>query len=277
MPGIIAKNEIAACRRNRHAAQMHDPMLIAGWLYPALTALAVLTGFIDAIAGGGGLLMMPALIYTGLPPHVVLGTNKVQSMCGTSMATWRFWRAGFFSLRASLPVAAVAFAGAVAGALLIQRFDARVLRLVVPLLLMAVALYTVLSPSMGDADREARLSARGYLPVAGGIGFYDGFFGPGAGQFYATTLVGLRGLGLTRATGLTKLLNVSSNIASVIVFASGGQVLWLLGLCMGAGAMAGAWLGSHFAARHGAKLIRPLLVVVSLGLTGRLVWGWFQG
>ena len=254
---------------------MHDPITLAAWLYPALTFLAVLTGFIDAIAGGGGLIMMPALIFTGLPPHVVLGTNKLQSMCGTSMATFRFWRAGLFSLRASLPVAGAAFAGAAAGALLIQRFDPHVLRLVVPLLLMAVALYTVLSPRMEDVDREARITGPGYLPVAGGIGFYDGFFGPGAGQFYTTTLVALRGLGLTRATGLTKLLNVASNMASLIVFASGGQVLWMLGLCMGAGGMLGAWIGSHFATRHGAKLIRPLLVVVSLALTGRLVWGWF--
>ncbi|MCW1381787.1 TSUP family transporter [Novosphingobium sp. KCTC 2891] len=256
---------------------MADPFLVPLWLYPALTGTAVVTGFIDAIAGGGGLIMMPALIYAGLPPHVVLGTNKVQSMCGTGMATWRFWRAGLFSIRAALPLAITVFVGATIGALLVQRLDAGVLRLIVPLLLMAVALYTVLSPRMGDEDAHAKLSDRGFLPVAGGVGFYDGFFGPGAGQFYAVTLVGLRGLGLTRATGLTKLLNVTSNIASVIVFAIGGQVLWLLGLCMGAGAMTGAVIGSHFATRHGARVIRPLLVVVSLGLTGRLLWSWFAG
>lgn len=246
------------------------------WFYLAFTLLAVLTGAIDAIAGGGGLVMMPALLYTGLPPHVVLGTNKLQSICGTTVAAWRFHHAGLFSLRASLPASAAAFAGAAAGAFLIRRFDAHALNLVVPLLLMAVALYTVLSPGMTDADRHGRVSERGFLPVAGGIGLYDGFFGPGAGQFYAAALVALRGLGLTRATGLTKLLNLSSNFASVAVFAAGGQMLWLLGLCMGAGAMTGALLGSHFATRHGARLIRPLLVVVSLGLTGRLVWGWFQ-
>ncbi len=246
-------------------------------LYAILTGVAVLTGFIDAIAGGGGLLMMPALIFAGLPPHAVLGTNKLQSMCGTSVAAWRYRKAGLFTLRGNLPGVAAAFAGASAGALLIQRLDAQVLRLIVPLLLMAVALYTVLSPRMTDADRHARLTDRGYLQVAGGIAFYDGFFGPGTGQFFATSLVGLRGLGLTRATGLTKLLNLTSNVASGIVFAFGGQVLWLLGLCMGAGAMAGAWLGAHYATRFGARLIRPLLVTVSLGLTGRLLWGWFAG
>lgn len=249
--------------------------MIEPWLYPALTVVAVLTGFVDAIAGGGGLIMMPALIYTGLPPHVVLGTNKVQSACGTAMATLRYRRAGLFAIRPNLPTVAAIFAGALAGALVIQRFDANVLRLVVPLLLMGIALYTVFSPRMDDHDSKARLSERGYLPAAGAVGFYDGFFGPGAGQFYTTTLVGLRGLGLTRATGLTKLFNLTSNVASLVVFASGGQVLWLLGLCMGAGAMTGAWLGSHWATRLGARLIRPLLVTVSLGLTARLVWSWF--
>lgn len=247
------------------------------WLYPVMTAVAVVTGCVDAVAGGGGLIMMPALIATGLPPHVVLGTNKVQSSCGTAMATWRFWRAGLFRLATSWPTAAMTFAGAAAGSLLIQRIDAHWLRLIVPLLLLAVALYTVLSPAMGDEDRKARLSERGYLPVAGGVGLYDGFFGPGAGQFYTITLVGLRGLGLTRATGLTKLLNVTSNIASVIVFTAGGQVALLLGLCMGGGAMTGAVIGSHFATRHGARVIRPLLVVVSLALTIRLIWQWFAG
>jgi len=249
--------------------------MIEPWLYPALTAVAVLTGFVDAIAGGGGLIMMPALIYTGLPPHAVLGTNKVQSACGTAMATLRYHRAGLFAIRPNLPTVAAIFAGALAGALVIQRFDADVLRLVVPLLLMGIALYTVFSPRMDDHDRKARLSERGYLPAAGAVGFYDGFFGPGAGQFYTTTLVGLRGLGLTRATGLTKLFNLTSNVASIVVFASGGQVLWLLGLCMSAGAMTGAWLGSHWATRLGARLIRPLLVTVSLALTARLVWSWF--
>ena len=254
---------------------MLDPTHIELWLYPALTCVAVLSGFIDAVAGGGGLVMMPILLSTNLPPHVVLGTNKVQSMCGTIISTWRYHKAGLFSFRQNAPLAAVVFVGALLGTLAIQRLSADVLKLVVPILLISVALYTVLSRSMTDEDRHALLGERGYKPIAAGIGFYDGFFGPGTGQFFATTLVGLRGYGLTRATGLTKFLNLTSNIASVIVFTIGGQALWVLGLCMGAGAMIGAWIGSHFATKFGAKMIRPLLVMVSLGLTGRLIWGWF--
>lgn len=251
--------------------------MIEPWMYAALTATAVFTGFVDAIAGGGGLIMLPALIFAGLPPHAVLGTNKLQSMCGTTMATWRYHHAGLFKVRPNLWLVAVTFVGAIAGALVIQRFEARVLSLVVPLLLMAVALYTLLSPRMDDHDNPALIGKRGYLPVASGIGFYDGFFGPGTGQFFAASLVGLRGMGLTRATGLTKLLNLTSNVASVIVFALGGQVVWLLGLCMALGSITGAWLGAHSATRFGAKLIRPLMVTASLGLTGKLIWGWFAG
>ncbi len=251
--------------------------MIEPWMYAALTSTAVFTGFVDAIAGGGGLIMLPALIFAGLPPHAVLGTNKLQSMCGTTMATWRYHRAGLFKVRPNLWLVAVTFVGAIAGALVIQRFEARVLSLVVPLLLMAVALYTLLSPRMDDHDNPALIGKRGYLPVASGIGFYDGFFGPGTGQFFAASLVGLRGMGLTRATGLTKLLNLTSNVASVIVFALGGQVVWLLGLCMALGSITGAWLGAHSATRFGAKLIRPLMVTASLGLTGKLIWGWFAG
>lgn len=251
--------------------------MIDPWLYPVLSGVAVLTGFVDAIAGGGGLIMVPALLYAGLPPHIVLGTNKAQSMCGTAMATWRYRKAGLFRISPNKPAMAAVFAGAVAGALVIQRLDSRILALVVPLLLIAVALYTLLSRRMSDEDSHARLSERGYLPLGGAIGFYDGFFGPGTGQFFAATLVGLRGLGLTRATGLTKLFNLTSNFASLIVFALGGQVVWLLAASMAAGSILGAWLGAHSATRLGARLIRPLMVAASLGLTGRLVWGWFAG
>ncbi|MBC2650554.1 TSUP family transporter [Novosphingobium flavum] len=249
--------------------------MIEPWLFAALTGVAVVTGFIDSIAGGGGLIMMPTLLFAGLPPHIALGTNKLQSICGTTMAAWRYRKAGLFRVGPNRVLVGVVFAGALAGALTIQRIDGRSLALLVPVLLLAVALYTVFSPRMDDHDSEPRIDERRYLPLAGGIGFYDGFFGPGTGSFFAVSLVGLRGMGLTRATGLTKLLNLTSNLASLIVFALGGQVLWLLGLCMALGAIAGAWLGAHSATRFGARLIRPLLVTASLALTGKLIWGWF--
>ena len=249
--------------------------MIEPWVYPVLTATAVLTGFIDAVAGGGGLIMLPALLFSGASPIQALATNKLQSVFGTAVATRNYARAGLVNWRDHKLAMVLVFIGATAGVLLVQSLDVAVLSLTIPLLLVSVAVYVLVSPRMTDEDAHQRLSERGYAPVGGLIGLYDGFFGPGTGSFFSTSLVALRGYGLTRATGVTKLLNFTSNVASVIFFALGGKMLWLLGLCMAAGAMLGGWLGSHSAIRFGAKLIRPLLVMISLGLTARLLWGYF--
>ena len=197
--------------------------MIEPWVYPALTAIAVLTGFIDAIAGGGGLIMMPALLFAGVPPINALATNKLQSMFGTAIAYRNYARKGLVDWRANLLTILLVFAGASAGVIVVQSIDTRALSLIIPLLLMAVAVYVLLSPRMSDEDAHQRISAKGYAPVGAAIGAYDGFFGPGTGSFFTASLVGLRGLGLTRATALTKLLNLTSNIASVLFFAIGGQ------------------------------------------------------
>ncbi len=250
--------------------------MIEPWVYAVLPAVAVLTGFIDAIAGGGGLIMMPTMLWAGLPPHLALGTNKVQSLAGTATATRNFLRGGQVDWRANLPTAIVVFLGAAAGSVVVQLIKPESLLLIVPILLLAASAYVIFSPRMTDEDAQQRLSQTGYAPIGGGIGFYDGFFGPGTGSFFVTSLVALRGLGLTRATGTTKLLNAASNLGSLLVFAAGGKVIWLLGLAMAVGAMLGGWLGSRFALKHGARLIRPLLIVISLALTGRLIWSFFS-
>jgi uncharacterized protein len=249
--------------------------MIEPWVYLALTATAVLTGFIDAIAGGGGLIMMPALLSAGVPPINALATNKLQSMFGTATACSNYARKGMVDWRANLLTVILVFAGASAGVIIVQTIDTKALSLIIPLLLMAVAVYVLVSPRMSDEDAHQRISARGYAPVGAAIGAYDGFFGPGTGSFFTATLVGLRGHGLTRATALTKLFNLTSNIASVLFFAIGGKMFWLLGFCMAGGAMLGGWIGSHTAIRFGAQIIRPLLVILSLGLTARLLWSYF--
>ncbi|HEX6409143.1 MAG TPA: TSUP family transporter [Sphingomicrobium sp.] len=249
--------------------------MIEPWFYPLMTVTAVLTGFIDAVAGGGGLIMLPALLFAGASPIQALATNKLQSVFGTAVATRNYARAGLVNWRDHKLSIAFAFIGASAGVLIVQAVEASVLALIVPLLLISVAIYVLVSPRMTDEDAHQRLSERGYAPIGGLVGVYDGFFGPGTGSFFTTSLVALRGYGLTRATAVTKLLNFTSNVASVIFFALGGQMLWLLGLCMAGGAMLGGWLGSHSAIRFGARLIRPLLVVISLGLTVRLLWSYF--
>lgn len=246
--------------------------MIEPWVFAALTAIAVLTGFIDAVAGGGGLIMMPALLWAGLPPINALAANKLQSMFGTFVACINYARKGLVDIRANLLTIIVIFVGASAGVVAVQSIDTALLSLIIPLMLMAMAIYVLVSPRMSDEDAHQRISARGYAPLGGLLGAYDGFFGPGTGSFFTTSLVALRGLGLTRATALSKLFNLTSNIASVLFFAIGGKMFWLLGFSMAAGAMLGGWLGSHTAMKFGARLIRPLLVLLSLGLTARLLW-----
>lgn len=255
---------------------MPEPLALAPEAYVLLTLVALCAGFIDSIAGGGGLITVPSMLSFGIPPLQVLGTNKLQSSLGTSMACWNYARKGLLDWRSNMPtVIAVALLAAL-GAWVVQSIDTRALNLIVPILLILVAGYVLFSPRMGDTDAHQRVSATGYMPIGGAIGFYDGFFGPGTGAFFTASLVGLRGHSLIRATALTKLFNLTSNLASVVLFALGGKMLWLLGLCMAIGAIAGGWLGSHTAIRFGARVIRPLLVTISLLLTCRLIWSYFS-
>jgi hypothetical protein len=251
--------------------------MLDAWTFVALTGVAVVAGFIDSIAGGGGLLVIPAFLWAGVQPLFALGTNKLQSVCGTAIALRNYHRSGLVEWHPNRLTVALAFAGSLIGALVIQLVQTRLLNLIIPLLLVVSALYVLLSPRMTDEDAHHRVTSKGYAPIGAAIGFYDGFFGPGAGTFYTTSLVGLRGYGLTKATALTKLVNLASATASLIMFAIGGHLYWALGLCMAAGAMLGGWLGSHSALRHGARLIRPLLIVISLSLTAKLLWSYFSG
>lgn len=236
-----------------------------------LCAAATLAGFVDAIAGGGGLITLPALLSVGVAPISAIATNKIQGSFGTAAATFNFWRAGRIDLRLlAWPLVATVL-GACAGAAAVSRIDPTGLALVLPILLAAIALYFLFGPRVSDEDARARLSVGGYSLVAAAIGFYDGFFGPGAGSFFALSLVTLMGMGLTRATAHTKALNLTSNLVSVAVFAIGGHVVWAIGLAMAACQVAGGYLGSHAAMRFGPRLIRPLLVIICLAMVARLL------
>ncbi len=253
-------------------------MFPEGWTLELLVLLwgvAVVAGWVDAIAGGGGLLTVPALFLTGLSPVEVLATNKVQGSCGALVATWRYTRLGLLYPRQHLPATLLAFGGGLAGAYSVQILNPRLLETIIPLLLILLALYWLLAPGLRQSTRRpARLSGWGFtLLVGGGVGFYDGFFGPGAGSFYALGFVLLLGYPLTEATGGTKLLNLSSNLAALLTFALAGQVWWGLGLLLGLGQALGSYLGAQMVGRHGVRLVRPLLVVVSLGISLKLLLG----
>ena len=238
------------------------------WLFLA----GLLAGFIDAIAGGGGMVTIPAMLLAGMPPLQALGTNKLQSLFGSGSASWSYARHGHVDLKKQGPMALCAAAGAVLGALLATLIPADWLKLVLPFLLIAIAIYFGLKPNLGSVDRHRRMSERafafGFVPV---IGFYDGVFGPGTGSFLMLGFVALAGYGLLKATAHTKFLNFGSYVGAFEVFLLTGSVLWKVGLVMGAGQFIGAHLGSRFAMKQGARIIKPLLVTVSIALAIRLL------
>ena len=237
-----------------------------------LVFVAGLAGMIDAIAGGGGLLALPALLWAGLPPVQALATNKLQGTFGTLTASWNFIRRGEIDLARLKLAITLTFAGSVAGTLAVQHLGSELLMRVVPGLLITFAVYFLFSPRIGDEDAHHRIGHGLFgLLVGFSVGFYDGFFGPGAGTFFAAGFVLLLGYNLRRATAGTKILNFTSNLSSLLFFALAGEVVWQIGLPMGLAQMAGAWVGSHLVIRHGTRLIRPLLVVVSLAISVRLL------
>lgn len=238
-----------------------------------LVLAAIAAGFVDSIAGGGGLITVPVLMMAGLPPDQALATNKVQGSVGAATAALAYARSGLVDLRRQLRTAALAFAAGLAGALLVTALPAQALRVMLPVVLIGIALFFAFKPGLNDLDRAARLSPGVFaLTVVPAIGFYDGLIGPGAGAFYMLAFVALAGFGILKATAHTKLLNFASNLGGLTAFALTGHPLWAAGLLMGAGQMLGAWLGARLAMRIGARVIRPLLVVTSTALALRLLW-----
>ncbi|HEY5782725.1 MAG TPA: TSUP family transporter [Lysobacter sp.] len=235
-----------------------------------LMAVAFVAGTIDVMAGGGGLLTIPALLAVGVPPVAAIATNKLQSAMGTTGAVVAFARKGHIDFRFALP-ALGAFAGAAFGAWLLQRLDPSFLSGVIPVLLIAMAVYFLLAPRMSDEDRHQRIGPFALAGVIAMIGVYDGFFGPGTGSFMTTALVGLGGLGVVRATAQTKYFNLASNLAALAVMISGGHVLWTAGLAMAVASILGGQVGAHAAMRFGGRAVRPVLVTMCLALTVKLL------
>lgn len=238
-----------------------------------LAAAGLAAGFIDAIAGGGGLITVPVLMLAGMTPEQALATNKVQGSFGAATAALSYARSGLVDLRRQAGAAGFAFAGGVSGALLIGALPTATLRIALPVVLLAIAAFFAFRPGLDDRDRAERLRPALFtLAVVPALGFYDGLIGPGAGAFYMLSFVMLAGYGILKATAHTKLLNFASNMGGLVAFALTGHPVWVVGLVMGAAQIAGAALGSRVAMRVGARLIKPLLIVTSTALALRLIW-----
>ena len=237
-----------------------------------LSAVALAAGAVDAVAGGGGLLTVPALIAAGLPPHLAIATNKGQSTFGAASALSAFWRAGLVEPRRARLGFALGFAGSIAGSFLLFLVRPDVLRPVVILLLVGVALFVGLR--RGPPRPEARVAPASALPVAGAlalvIGAYDGFFGPGTGTFLIAGYVALLGDSPTRASASAKVVNFASNLAALVLFAWKGAVVWRLALPMAVAQLVGGQLGARLAVKKGDILVRRAVLLVVLALCAKL-------
>lgn len=240
---------------------------------------AALSGFIDAIAGGGGLITIPALLMAGLPPALALGTNKLQACGGSFSASFYFIRQGAVNIKEMWRVMLFTFVGASVGTITIQGIDSQIIEKVLPFLILIIGLYFLFTPKLGQKDAQQRISYILFgLTAAFGIGFYDGFFGPGTGSMLTLAFVTLLGFNLTKATAHAKVLNFTSNFASLFFFLLGGQVMWTIGLLMMLGQIIGATLGAKMVISKGQQLIRPMVVLMSLIMTVKMAFdqGWFN-
>ncbi|PIJ51521.1 hypothetical protein BL250_03715 [Erwinia sp. OLTSP20] len=250
-----------------------DWLMLAPGVLAGLFAVAVFAGFIDAIAGGGGLITVPALLSAGLTPAQSLATNKLQAVGGSFSASFYFVRSGVVSLTTQKRNIMLTLVGSVSGALLVQHINSAVLRQLLPLLVMGIGFYFLLMPKLGQEDRQHRLSGLPFALVAGGgVGFYDGFFGPGAGSFYALAFVTLAGFNLAKATAHAKVLNFTSNAGSLLLFMLGGKVVWGVGVIMLCGQVIGARLGAGMVLSKGQSLIRPMVVIISALMSIKLLY-----
>jgi len=245
-------------------------------VYIFLFVAALFAGLIDAIAGGGGMIALPALLSVGVPPQAALGTNKFQSMFGTFTAAMHYRRSGLVRFREERMGIIITLVFAGIGAWTVQQIDSRILGYIIPVLLFCIALYTLVTPSLGLLHSKAKIGKETFFLLAGSLlGFYDGFFGPGVGSFWAILLMSLLGYEIRKATAHTKVMNLSSNIISVIVFSLGGSVLFLYGIVMAIGQIIGARIGAHFAVKKGITIIRPVYITVVFATVVKLLYDRF--
>lgn len=253
---------------------MNLETLIPIWVI--VCPLVFLGGLIDAIAGGGGLVTLPAYLLAGLPAHTAAGTNKCGNVFGTALVTLRFLKRGHIHRQAAVVSAITALVGAYLGAKLNLFLPSHVLYYVMLVAVPLMAVFLMVKRDFGAESHIDKFSPRMLLVVAGLVGLvtggYDGFFGPGAGTFFMLAFTGICGFDLLTASGNTKVANTASNAAALVTFAMAGQVMWSVGIPAAACNMVGSYIGSQLALTRGAKIIRPMFLVVLALLVGKLAW-----
>ena len=229
-------------------------------------------GFISAIAGSGGMIVLPILLWAGLPPVNALATNKFQSVFGTLSSSWNFFSKGHIDLRELGSALVFALIGACIGTWLVQQLDTAVLETIMPVMLLFMAFYLAFSPKLSDKDHPPRMARRPFNAiVGGGVGLYGGFFGPGMGSIYAIAFASLRGNNLRKATAHTKPLVLVTNVTSMTVFTLAGHVFWQVAIFMALAQILGARIGSGLVISRGSALVKPLVILVTVAAAVKLM------
>ena len=239
---------------------------------------AFAAGFLDTLAGGGGLITLPALIVTGIHPLAALGTNKLQGSMGTATATYLMLKSKKVSWEKVKHLMLSAFIGSLLGTIAVQFINTKFLGFVIPIVLLCIAIYFLVSPGLYEGGNKIRMSDSMYhkflVPL---IGWYDGMFGPGTGSFFVFSGAALRGHDLIHATAIAKTLNFSTNVASLIIFLMAGKFVWLAGIVMMLGQFIGAWGGSLCLFKINPRYLRVIIVIMCLGMLVKYSFsmGWF--
>lgn len=245
-----------------------------------LGLVAFAAGFIDAVAGGGGMLTVPALLSIGLPPHIALGTNKLSATFASSTAAVTYYRKKLFSPRFWSQAFVATLIGAVLGTLVVDYISTDWLEKALPLVVLATAVYTVWHPQPKAESHSLPNDIPSLKTKQWGqgltLGFYDGVAGPGTGAFWTVSSMSMYKMNILLSSGLAKAMNFTSNFTSLVTFIVLGHVNWAIGLTMGVCLMVGAYIGAHSAIRFGAKFIRPVFVTVVVVLSVKLAFdAWF--
>lgn len=234
----------------------YDIMLI-------LFVVAVFAGFIDTLAGGGGLITIPALILTGMPPLLALGTNKFQAFIGSGTASLMMLRKKKVTLAESKYLMLTAFIGSVIGTICVQFIDVKLLNFVIPIVLLLIGVYFIFMPKARELEAKPKISEKTYKYTAVPfIGFYDGMFGPGTGSFLSLSAISLRGMELIKATAMAKTMNFATNLGSVCIFLIYGQVIFTVGILMMLGQAIGAYFASHFLVKINPLHLRIIVILM---------------
>tara|TARA_Y100000741_G_C18189551_1_gene532909 strand:+ start:313 stop:1062 length:750 start_codon:yes stop_codon:yes gene_type:complete len=238
-------------------------------IYIILFSVALLASAIDAIAGGGGLLVVPTMLLLGMNPLTALGTNKLQSCFGTATSSLNYYKNNLLKEKNIKLLIVLSFFGSFIGTLLVSQLSNEILNNIIPILLISAAIFLIFNKNTQKAPNN--LFSILFIPFILFIGFYDGFFGPGTGTFFVITFLIFKKRNLMEATAATKLLNFSSNFASFLVFSFKGYIIWQLGLIMAVAQILGAYLGSKLAISNGEKFVRPIIVFISIILSTRIL------